>query len=130
MRFEASWVTGIILRTNDSDLYPSAEKDPYSDLVISMVLAFCNIMVLVIFVRFLSSMASKQEQSVETRLAQKIVDAAAEQTFHKVMGDGNELWYSLIDKAESKLSECIYSAVNHLSNLLCSADIVSWTGRQ
>ena len=84
MLFEALWVAAIILRTNDSDLYPSAEKDPYSDIVISMVLAFCNIMVPVIFVRFLSSMASKQEQSVETRLAEKIVDAAAEQTLHQV----------------------------------------------
>ena len=99
VRFEALWVTGIILRTNDSDLYPSAEKEPYSDLIIYIVLAFCNIMVLVIFVRFLSSMASTQEQGVETRLAQKIVDAAAEHTLRQVMDAREELWYCLLDKA-------------------------------
>ena len=105
VRFEALWVTGIILRTNDSDLYPSAEKEPYSDLIIYIVLAFCNIMVLVIFVRFLSSMASTQEQGVETRLAQKIVDAAAEHTLRQVMDAREELWYCLLDKAQAKLSE-------------------------
>ena len=68
---------GIILRTNDSDLYPSAEKDPYSDGVVAIVIAFCNIMVLVIFVYSLLTFTFKKDQSIEDDLAQKIVDAAA-----------------------------------------------------
>ena len=44
-----------MLRSNDSDLYPSVEKDPYSDTIVAIVIAFCNIMVLVIFVRFLAA---------------------------------------------------------------------------
>ena len=131
VRFEALSVTGIILRTNDSDLYPSTEKEPYSDLIISLVLAFCNIMVLVIFVRFLSSMASTQEQGVETRLAQKIVDAAAEHTLHQVMDVREELWHCLLDKAEAKLSETMdenYPAFKLLQTIIRIVKNDEWCG--
>ena len=116
---------GIILRTNDSDLYPSAEKDPYSDGVVAIVIAFCNLMVLVIFVYSLLTFTSKKDQSIEDKLAQKIVDAAAEEVLDA------EVWHIIIAKGEAKLRELMRPDHPAINLLHSTANIIKrdeWCG--
>ena len=116
---------GIILRANDTDLYPSAEKDPYSDTVVYLIIAFCQLMVLVLFVWVLRSFSNTSDRSPEEALAHKIVEAAAENFLN------SETWKLLRAEAEAKMESALQSkhpAVKLLTLIVWLIEHDEWCG--
>jgi hypothetical protein len=80
-----------MLRSNDSDLYPSAEKDPYTDTTIAILIGLCNTTVVVIFAYLLWWFISQSTK----RVANAAVRGAPD----------SETWHFIVAESSTRLQE-------------------------